>query len=223
MPLLEVRDLKKSYNDPQGGRQHILDIDSYALEPREQRALRGYSGSGKTTFLNIVAGILQPDSGDVLLDGRPLGTLSEAARDRERAAHVGFIFQTFNLLQGLTALENVMVAMSFGKGSDRARAQHLLERVGLETRMNYRPSQLSTGQQQRVAVARALANRPRLLLADEPTGNLDPRNAEEVLRLVREVARESEAALLLVSHDQKVLDAFEQVDDFVSINRTLQP
>jgi putative ABC transport system ATP-binding protein len=134
---------------------------------------------------------------------------------------MGYIFQTFNLLQGHTALENVELGMAFGHGVDRAQAVALLQRVGLGDKLGHYPRQLSTGQQQRVAVARALANRPKLVLADEPTGNLDRRNAREALQLIREVCRESGAALLLVSHDERVLAQFEQMQDFMMINRAL--
>src|SRR5687768_8642974 len=149
-------------------------------------ALRGESGSGKTTFLNLVAGILQPDSGSVRIDGREMAALAEAARDRLRAETIGYVFQTFNLLQGYTALENVELGMAFGRGIDAGHARSLLERVGLAERLHYRPRQLSVGQQQRVALARALANRPRLVLADEPTGNLDPVRAKEAVDLLLE-------------------------------------
>ena len=147
--------------------------------------------------------------------------LGEAARDRLRAETIGYIFQTFNLLQGHTVLENVELGMAFGRGVDRAHAESLLKRVGLGDKLGHHPRQLSTGQQQRVAVARALANRPRLVLADEPTGNLDRRNAREALTLIREVCRESGAALLLVSHDESVLAGFEPVQDFAALNRAV--
>jgi putative ABC transport system ATP-binding protein len=135
-----------------------------------------------------------------------------------RAQHIGYVFQTFNLLQGYTALENVMLGMMFGNGADRAKAAALLERVGLEDRMNYRPRQLSVGQQQRVAVARALANRPELVLADEPTGNLDARRTQDALVLMREVCRENSAALLFVSHDDSILRQFDLVRELSEIN-----
>ncbi|HWF17998.1 MAG TPA: ATP-binding cassette domain-containing protein, partial [Verrucomicrobiae bacterium] len=131
----------------------------------------------------------------------------------------GYIFQTFNLLQGYTCLENVLLGMSFGPGADKAFAQALLERVGLGNRLKHYPRQLSTGQQQRVAVARALANRPKLVLADEPTGNLDHRNAGASLDLIRAACGENGAALLLVSHDREVLGKFEQVHSLEKINR----
>ena len=219
MPLLEISQLTKSYARPGGGRHRVLDVAAFTLAAGGQIALRGESGSGKTTFLHLIAGILAADGGSIRLDGDNLVTLGEAARDRRRAETIGYIFQTFNLLQGHTVLENVEFGMAFGRGVDRARATSLLGRVGLGDRFAHFPRQLSTGQQQRVAVARALANRPKLVLADEPTGNLDPRNARESLALIREVCRESGAALLLVSHDEGVLAGFENVQDFAVLNR----
>ena len=220
MPLLDICDLRKSYARPGGGPAHtVVDIPAFTLAAGAQLALRGESGSGKTTFLNLIAGILAPDRGRIELDGRDLAALGEAARDRLRADNIGYIFQTFNLLQGHTVLENVELGMAFGRGVDRDRASALLQRVGLGERQVHYPRQLSSGQQQRVAVARALANRPKLVLADEPTGNLDSRNAREALALIREVCRESGAALLLVSHDEGVLKQFEDVRDFSELNR----
>ena len=175
---------------------------------------------GKTTFLHLLAGILKPDAGAVRLDGVEMSGLPEAERDRVRASKIGYIFQTFNLLPGFTALENVLLGMAFGPGADRGHATALLKRVGLGDRLHYRPRQLSTGQQQRVAVARALANRPRLVLADEPTGNLDAAHAQEAIDLIRETCRENGAALVLVSHDRETLQRFDQVLEFDAINRS---
>jgi putative ABC transport system ATP-binding protein len=217
--MLSVADLTKSFVSPEGGRAEIVRVGRFELAAGEQRALRGESGSGKTTFLNLIAGILAADGGRVELDGIDLAALPEAKRDRLRADKIGYIFQTFNLLQGYTVLENVLLGMSFGpRGVDRAHAVELLRRVGLEHRLGHFPRQLSTGQQQRVAVARALANRPKLVLADEPTGNLDRTSAREALALIREVCRENGAALLLVSHDDGVLAQFEGMQDFSAIN-----
>jgi putative ABC transport system ATP-binding protein len=217
--MLSVVDLTKSFVSPEGGRAEIVRVGRFELAAGEQRALRGESGSGKTTFLNLIAGILAADGGRVELDGIDLAALPEAKRDRLRADKIGYIFQTFNLLQGYTVLENVLLGMSFGpRGVDRAHAVELLRRVGLEHRLGHFPRQLSTGQQQRVAVARALANRPKLVLADEPTGNLDRTSAREALALIREVCRENGAALLLVSHDDGVLAQFEGMQDFAVIN-----
>ena len=185
--------------------------------------LRGESGSGKTTFLHLIAGILAADSGRVALDGAEMTALSEPKRDRLRAEKLGYIFQTFNLLQGFTVLENVVLGMSFGpRGADRAHAKEMLVRVGLGHRLDHYPRQLSTGQQQRVAVARALANRPKLVLADEPTGNLDRKHSRDALALIREVCREQGAALLLVSHDEEVLAQFEARKDFAELNQAVK-
>lgn len=219
MALLELTDLRKGYELPEGGRLTVVDVPRFELEARQHMAISGESGSGKTTFLHLIAGIVTPDSGSVRLDGVEVSVLAEAARDRLRATAIGYIFQTFNLLQGYTCLENVLLGMSFGPGPDRARAEELLRRVGLGDRLRHYPRQLSTGQQQRVAVARALANRPKLVLADEPTGNLDHRAAGEALRLIREACAESGAALLLVSHDREVLAAFEHRRDLSVLNR----
>ena len=217
--MLSVADLAKSFVTPEGGRAEIVRVGRFELAAGEQRALRGESGSGKTTFLTLIAGILAADGGRVELDGIDLAALPEAKRDRLRADKIGYIFQTFNLLQGYTVLENVLLGMSFGpRGVDRVHAVELLRRVGLEHRLGHVPRQLSTGQQQRVAVARALANRPKLVLADEPTGNLDRTSAREALALIREVCRENGAALLLVSHDDGVLAQFEGMQDFAVIN-----
>lgn len=183
----------------------VVDLPELTIEAGDQLGLQGASGTGKTTLLHLIAGILRPDSGSIWLAGQPLGELREAQLDRLRATHIGCIFQSFNLLQGFSCLENLLLGMAFGPGADRAWAAQLLERVGLAEHAHHRPAQLSTGQQQRVAVARALANRPKLVLADEPTASLDPANAEAALHLIRELCRENHAALLLVSHDPATL------------------
>ena len=147
----------------------VLNVKDFKLATGEQAVLIGSSGGGKTTLLNIIAGITAADGGEVLVGGIDLVQLPEAARDRFRAERIGFVFQTFNLLPAFTALENVLLGMSFGgKRADRSRAIMLLERVGLGHRLHHKPSQLSVGEQQRTSVARAMANTPRLLLADEP-------------------------------------------------------
>jgi putative ABC transport system ATP-binding protein len=219
MALLTIRDLRMTYRTPEGAEHVVLDIPELVLGECEQIALRGRSGSGKTTLLNVIAGLLRPDAGTVEIAGTDITLLSEAQRDRFRAQNIGYVFQTFNLLQGYSALENVLLGMMFGPGPDRELAASLLAELGMGSRLGYRPSQLSIGQQQRVALARALANRPRLVLADEPTGNLDARNAEEAMALIRGACRDHDAALLLVSHDELVLSQFDRVDDLEHLNR----
>lgn len=221
--VFEVTDLVKSYRTPDGDPATILNIPAFELHRGAQMGLQGGSGSGKTTFLNILAGILPPDSGEVKLAGEPFSRLREPARDRARARHIGYIFQTFNLLQGYTALENIRIGMLLGGCVDEAYAIHLLERVGLKDRLHYRPAQLSVGQQQRIAVARALANRPAVVLADEPTGNLDRHNATSAMTLIRSVCAEASASLLLVSHDAEVLALFETVRNLSDINVAAGP
>jgi putative ABC transport system ATP-binding protein len=218
-PALLIRDLIKSYPSPSGGRTEVLDIPQFTLGAGQQVALRGESGLGKTTLMHIIAGILEPDAGSVALGGTRITGLPEARRDRLRAERLGYVFQTFNLLQGLSALENVMLGLAFGKGADREVAMAALERVGLANRAGYLPRQLSTGQQQRVAVARALANRPCLILADEPTGNLDAARGHKIVQLLRESASALGAALLVASHDPQVLASFDQVVDLAELNR----
>lgn len=218
MSLLTVTNLEKTYLSPEGSQSRIINVPHFEIDTGKQIALRGSSGTGKTTFLNLIAGILQADSGHIVVAGEEITALSESERDRLRAHYIGYIFQTFNLLAGYTALENVMLGMMFGTGIDTDFAQHLLERVGLGDRMQYRPSQLSVGQQQRVAVARAVANRPRLVLADEPTGNLDYHHANEAVTLIREICHENNAALLIVSHASEVLGRFEETKDFTQVN-----
>jgi ABC-type lipoprotein export system ATPase subunit len=211
MPLLEIKNLKKSFVSPDGGRHTVIDIQSFALAEKAQVALSGESGSGKTTFLNLIAGILKPDAGSITLAGREMSALSEAQRDRLRATSIGYIFQTFNLLQGYTCLENILLGMSFGPGVDRTFALALLERVGLGNRLKHYPRQLSTGQQQRVAVARALANRPKLVLADEPTGNLDTKNSDAVLKMLRQSSRELNQTVLMITHNPEAAQIADRI------------
>ncbi len=222
MSLLTLSSLQKAFVSPDGERRLIVDVPEFSLAAGQQLAVRGESGSGKTTFLHLIAGILAADSGAIRLGDHDMAVFGEPARDRLRAQTIGYIFQTFNLLQGYSCLENVLLGMAFGGGADHARATALLERVGLSQRLRHYPRQLSTGQQQRVAVARALANRPKLVLADEPTGNLDRKHAHESLTLIRETCRENGAALLLVSHDPAVLAEFAEVRDFAEINRAMK-
>lgn len=221
MALL-IEHLQKSYRQPDGVRIPVLDIERFELGRGEQVVLLGSSGGGKTTLLNIIAGLRSPDAGRVLIDGTDVTALSEAARDRFRAERIGFVFQTFNLLPAFSALENVLLGMSFGGGrSDRKRATELLSRVGLSHRLHNRPGQLSVGERQRVAVARALANKPSLMLADEPTANVDAANQQTVLELVRDACREQNVSLLLVTHSPQVAEQFKRVEQLAEFNRAV--
>ena len=213
-PALHVAGLVKRFRDPGGGERAVLTVDALDLAAGEEAVVSGDSGSGKTTLLHVVSGILPADEGVVEIAGERMTGLSEAARDRLRARRVGYVFQTFNLLPAMTALENVALGMTFRPRAGTApakAAEAALARVGLSDRLNHRPHQLSVGQQQRVAIARALAGKPDLVLADEPTSNLDRAAGVACLALLREFAREAGAALLVVSHDAAVLSLFPRV------------
>ena len=217
--MLKLLDVKKTFTQPDGTRLPIIDIAAYEVEAGEQLAMVGRSGCGKTTLLHVIAGISRPDSGRVMIDGWDVTRLTEAESDQFRAEKVGYVFQTFNLLAGFSALENVLLGMTFaGKRSSRSRACRLLERVGLDHRTTHKPSMLSVGEQQRVAVARALANRPKLLLADEPTANIDSANQQQVIDLLRETCGEEDVALLIVTHSPEVADQFDRVDHLEKLN-----
>jgi putative ABC transport system ATP-binding protein len=223
---LLLAQLQKRYTGPDGSVVPVIDIEHFALGDGEQVALVGTSGSGKTTLLHMIAGILTPDSGKILFSENgqsekvDVATLPEARRDVFRGRNIGYIFQTHHLLPGFTALENVLLGMSFtGRSHDPAWATHLLKEVGLGDRLHYKPQKLSVGQQQRVAVARALANRPKLVLADEPTGALDAANAQQVLALIRQLCNEVAASLLLVSHDPAITAQFPRVVSLKELNR----
>jgi putative ABC transport system ATP-binding protein len=222
---LRLVQLKKFYFAPDGSATPVINIDSLALADGEQVAMVGSSGSGKTTLLHLIAGILRPESGQIVFEFPGEGLidickLSEAQRDVFRGRNIGYIFQTHHLLSGFTALENVLLGMSFtGRKHDEQWARHLLSEVGLSDRLDYKPAKLSLGQQQRVAVARALANRPKLVLADEPTGSLDAGNAQQALELIRKLCSEVGATLLLVSHDQQITGQFPRVVKLSEINQ----
>ncbi|MFL3657400.1 MAG: ABC transporter ATP-binding protein [Opitutales bacterium] len=218
MALLSLKNLSKRYLSDRGEWTEIVRISSFELDAGEQVLLQGESGSGKSTLLNVIAGIVAADKGAVTLDGTDMRALAESARDAHRARSLGYVFQNFNLLDAYSCIENVELGMAFGGKTDVALARKLLERVGLGERLNYRPDQLSQGQKQRVAIARALANRPKLVLADEPTGNLDPSNAAVALDLIQSLCRENGTALLLVSHDPSLKDRFERTIDLSELN-----
>jgi ABC-type lipoprotein export system ATPase subunit len=218
--MLLVENVRKSYREPNGERLPILNVARLELAAGEQVVIRGRSGGGKTTLLNVIAGLASADEGRIVINSIDLTRLPEAARDRFRARNIGFVFQTFNLLAGFSALENVLLGMTFtGQRSDSQRAKGLLERVGLGHRLTHKPSALSVGEQQRVAVARALVNRPVLLLADEPTANVDPAHQQQVIDLLREVCRAENVAMLLVTHADEVADQFDRVEHLENINR----
>ncbi len=198
--ILQCESLTQTYLS--GGRPlTVLNDITFALPEGAFLAIIGPSGSGKTTLLGLLAGLDRPASGRVVLDGRDLGTLDEDARAQLRAERVGFVFQSFQLIPTLTARENVQVPLELRGEPSTERAESLLTRVGLGDRMDHYPAQLSGGEQQRVALARAFSIRPRILFADEPTGNLDAKTGQTIIELMRELNRESGTTLVLVTHD----------------------
>jgi lipoprotein-releasing system ATP-binding protein len=214
-PVLELRDVRKAFRSPDGSRKlPVLNGVSLAVHPGETVAVVGPSGSGKSTLLALMGALDVPDQGSVLLDGTDLTTMSERDRAQVRSRRVGFVFQSHRLLPQCSAWENVLVPTipvrraggTAGSEPTEARARRLLERVGLADRLGHRPAELSGGECLRVAVARALVNRPNLLLADEPTGSLDERSAHELAELLVEVNREEGTSLVVVTHSAALAD-----------------
>jgi putative ABC transport system ATP-binding protein len=208
--LIETREVTRVY---QMGANQVTALDRVTMSVAEGEfvAIQGTSGSGKSTLLNLLGGLDKPSSGDILFDSQPLAPLNKKQMARYRRFSVGMIFQNFNLITTMTAAENVRLALAFGgmRGVERRRrAAELLERVGLTDRIEHRPAELSGGEQQRVAIARALANNPRVLLADEPTGNLDSTRARELLTLLREMTDRDRLTVLLVTHDHELASSF---------------
>lgn len=201
--LLALRDIRKTYpsND---GPLPVLDGVSITLAAGETLALTGESGSGKSTLLHLSGGLDQPDSGEVVLQGQDIGHLDDAARAKVRRLRVGLIFQQFNLVPSLTVGANIALQARLAGRHDQAFADELARRLGLSDLLTRYPEQLSGGQQQRVAIARALAPRPALILADEPTGNLDEETGDAVLRLLLELVDETGAGLLMVTHSPRL-------------------
>jgi putative ABC transport system ATP-binding protein len=200
--ILSASDVSKAVLGPDG-RLQILDRVSLSVPAGDSLAIVGASGSGKTTLLGLLAGLDNPDSGEITLDGQPLHRLDEEARAALRRRRVGFVFQSFHLLPALTAEENVMLPLELDDGSGDAReaAQQALAAVGLDKRLHHYPTQLSGGEQQRVAIARAFVHGPKLLFADEPTGNLDARTGRSVSDLLFELNQARGTTLVLVTHD----------------------
>jgi len=196
-----------------------VDGVSLTIEPGEFVALLGQSGSGKSTLLNLIAGLDRPTSGSVLVSGRDLAKMSSEELAYYRRNDVGMVFQSFHLIPSMTITENVELPMRFAEVERAERAQRsreALERVGLGKRLDHRPSQLSGGEQQRVSLARALANRPRLLLADEPTGNLDSRTGEDILNLIRDLSLSLGMTVIMVTHERAIAERFAQRSIFLA-------
>jgi putative ABC transport system ATP-binding protein len=214
---LRFQGLGHVFRSPAGESRRVLMIGDFQLEPGDQLLVRGVSGSGKTTLFNILAGLLRPTEGEVYYDHQALYALPEAARDRFRAGHIGYVFQNHLLLPYLSAVDNIVVPLAFARRYPardwKPRAKTLLAQLGMADHLEYRPRALSTGQRLRVAIARALANSPAVLLADEPTAALDADAASQVMDLLQTTCREHQAILIVASHDPALSGRFAQVCD----------
>ncbi len=211
--VVETRDLHKYYF-LRGETVKALKGINLGVKYGEYVSILGPSGSGKTTLFNMIGGLDNPTKGQVLLDGRDISGLTPAQMAWVRCHKIGYIFQTFNLIPILTALDNVMLPMVFAgikRGDREEKAKKLLERVGLGDRLNHRPTELSGGQQQRVAIARALANDPAIILADEPTGNLDLNTGYKIVQLLRELNQEQNVTVITATHDLKMIDVSDRI------------
>ena len=214
-PSVVIRSVSKTYRRGQRRVTALHDV-SFALSEGELALVVGPSGSGKTTLLNLIAALDRPDCGEIIVGGADVTALPRSAAARYRNERVGFIFQSYNLLPQLTALENILVPMLPKRQADTRRARELLDAVGLGDRARHRPSELSGGEQQRVAIARALVNDPALILADEPVGNLDDENAAKIAKLLASACRERGKTLILVIHDRNLIHPVDHVFDLRS-------
>jgi len=210
-PLVAVRDLHKTYALPEAGKLTVLSGADFSLESGATLAVTGQSGSGKSTLIALLAGLDQPDRGSIAINGAELTRMNEGALTRFRAAHIGIVFQQFHLLPHLSAEENIRLPLELlGRPCDEAALDRLLEGVGLAARRNHLPAQMSGGECQRVAIARALAMKPLLLLADEPTGNLDVATGREIADLLFNMVEGERMTMLVVTHNQELAERCTQ-------------
>ena len=211
--MIKLNNVRKDYRSG-NNTTTIVDVDELSVSAGEKIAIVGASGSGKTTLLNLLSGLVVADSGQIVINGQDITTLSESGRDRFRANNIGYLFQNFHLLDGYSALENVELGMLFASGAVKSqRAAEQLTKLGLGQRLHHQPSELSIGQQARVALARATANNPKIILADEPTGALDSASAREALDLLFEQSASHNATLICVTHDKSVAANFDRIID----------
>ncbi|QQG50272.1 MAG: ABC transporter ATP-binding protein [Candidatus Berkelbacteria bacterium] len=208
--MIKATELSKTFNPRQHTEVKAVESVSISIEPGEIVLIIGPSGSGKTTLLTMLGGLLSPSAGEIFIADQPISKLSQGQLTMLRRGKIGFIFQSFNLLDNLTAFENVVIA-GFGKNRNTKRALELLNRLGLQNRLHAKPKELSGGERQRVAVARSLINNPPIILADEPTANLDSKNGHSVMLLLCEIACQEHKSVVIVSHDQRLRDIATRV------------
>ena len=212
--MIKVSNLKKKYPSGDGEVSAVNDLN-FSIKSGDLVCIVGQSGSGKTTLMNLLGGLDKPSAGQIEIDGKDIAKLNDHQLIKYRANTIGFIFQSYNLIPNLSALENVMIAMEATKTSKirrKQRAAELLEEVGIDqSQMKRRPAKLSGGQQQRVAVARALANKPKLILADEPTGNLDSKTGDKVFDLLKNLSHKERTTIIVVTHDNTISKKADQI------------
>jgi len=220
--MIILQDIKLAFNG-----LSVLDIDYLELEDGVTYLIKGESGTGKTTLFNVISGLKLPDSGIVQVGDEFVHIMKEKDRDSFRAKNIGYIFQDFNLFDGFSALENVIVPLTFlnksyvknDKKDNKEVALEALKKVGLEKKASIKVNKLSGGEKQRVAIARAIVSSPKILLADEPTGNLDRRNSGEIMDLLISLAKENNSTMLVISHDLSMSDKFDKVLDIFDFNK----
>lgn len=206
-PVLSIKDLTFSYST-----EPLIDIQSFDLQQKEQVAVIGPSGSGKSTLMHLIAGLIRPTRGNIQLSGQEITQLKEWQIDRLRGKEVGIVFQKFHLLPSITVFENLLMAQRMARVNiDKSRAKNLLQRLGISELANHMPRELSQGQVQRAAIARAVVHRPSLVIGDEPTSALDDKNSQEAIGLLQELSNHEEFSLLIVTHDQRVRSAMDKI------------
>ena len=223
--MINLKNIEMTYDD-NGTKINALKIKKISIEDGERVAFIGSSGCGKTTLFNLISGMITPTSGTVLVENVALNTLKESERDLFRANHIGYIFQDFNLFSEFTVMQNVVLPMSFSnrysKKEMQAEAINIIKRVGLENKINQKVKTLSGGEKQRVAIARSIVNKPNIILADEPTGNLDYKNGEKIIDLIMQIAKEEKATLLVITHNNSQLDMFDRVINVEELNEAIK-
>lgn len=220
--IITLFDVKKAYTDSNNEVTNVLDVEEIRIHNGEQFALIGPSGCGKSTLLHIIGGVMEASSGEIIVHGTHLEKLSMQQKDAFRASHIGYVFQDFHLIPSLTATENVQLALDKPSEASLQSIEKWFRRVDLEGKQTAYPHELSRGQQQRVALIRALIHQPKLVLADEPTGSLDVKTASDIMKLLLEVCREQEITLLCVTHDMTVASRFPRTIEMHELNRTMR-
>ncbi|MFC0213429.1 ABC transporter ATP-binding protein [Paenibacillus chartarius] len=225
--IIECSGIELRASSDSGNPEPLLKINTFTMKQSEQAAIMGPSGSGKSTLLHLLAGLIKPNNGSIQLLGQAIHALSEKERDHFRGANIGYIFQQFHLFPHLTALENIMmqhiITSRLSAREAKEKAQFLLDKVRLSHRVHYRAGMLSRGEQQRVAIARALFHEPKIILADEPTGNLDSKTGLDIMTYLIELCREAGQTLLVVTHDEQIGSLFSRVEHMQKLNEAYYP